>query len=545
MVETLTVWNPFADELLDHWLGTREADGRVGIRLSDEWRDQSRDLLLRHASLALQHPLSRRHLRPKENLAILLASLHQAVSAGKLDPRQRGRLQHSVDSMIAKRGAPGSSELGRLRAQQISDASRPRHHDLAHILAARLNGLDADSGIPSAVDVTGPVTAGEAIAWPVSTGTPLPAGLVHRVAQAAEGTVEELVATGTIPASEELARLVPHIAAESMALAYSDPPLQALVAATYTAFRSRRSLLLVNLEGQVRFDELPWIRALAKHRHDGGEEQAWARAALTRITALALTTWPGSVLPNRLVRELDTLSRQAGMGLPLTEELAADIFMGAFSIKFQQAAQLAGGALEGSLYVRYYGIDVAEIQALPEPARHPRGGYEAASAFATVCHRRAGVERGTWSVASNGAVVEQSQVLTTHNLAALVSALAVQPESGWRDPARTALATTRWLLGRIPGNRRPLRVLKNSAYAWRQAIFFLSLMPPAESLDLIEQSRSNVERRHGASDLAFASLLLGLEITHRQTGSATPFYGWVHSGDHPLLDAIRKHERSH
>lgn len=79
--------------------------------------------------------------------------------------------------------------------------------------------------------------------------------------------------------------------------------------------------------------------------------------------------------------------------------------------------------LSGSIYERYYGIDYAAVAALPEPAgrdRWPKPSDE----FAVLCRERAGAgDQGRWSVAHNGTIIEQAQILTTHNLATLAGPL--------------------------------------------------------------------------------------------------------------------------
>ena len=81
------------------------------------------------------------------------------------------------------------------------------------------------------------------------------------------------------------------------------------------------------------------------------------KAAFTRLAALTLNAFPATLVPNPMVAELDVLAREAGLDLPLTEEIAADIFMGRFSAKYFRAATLAGERLRGTLYARYYRLD--------------------------------------------------------------------------------------------------------------------------------------------------------------------------------------------
>jgi hypothetical protein len=262
-----------------------------------------------------------------------------------------------------------------------------------------------------------------------------------------------LIERGIVPSAEVLAELIPPIAAATVSQAYGDERLAALMAANYEAFRRRRSLLLLDLEHQVHVEELPWVQAVAPYRETG--DGAEARAALIRLAELALDAFPATILPNALISELDVLAREAGLDLPLTEELAADIFMGRFSKKFVRAARLAGEQLEGSLYARYYDIDYTALPDTPE-------------AFGELCLARAPRSRKASWVAGNGMVIEQAQILTTHNLAALVSIGVELDYAAVADRCldrALALATRPRLTGRKH---------KDLAYAWRQLVFFLS-----------------------------------------------------------------------
>jgi hypothetical protein len=117
-----------------------------------------------------------------------------------------------------------------------------------------------------------------------------------------------------------------------------------------------------------------------------------------------------------MIQELSTLSKAAGLTVPWTEELAADIFMGTFTPKFRTAALEAGVLLGDTLYARYYGIDYAEV------AR--------AADFGQLCKARAG-QTDAWSrrPAANGTIIEQAQILTTHNVVTLIRAADVAGRS--------------------------------------------------------------------------------------------------------------------
>jgi hypothetical protein len=488
MREALTVWNPFADEVLTLWLETRDDAGAVGAVFPPGWHERAEALLARYQQLAATHTRCGKHRRPKENLAILRTAAQDVTRGGQLTTRQRGMLRHVVESMLARRGRPGSSKHAALRQVQASEASVPAHHLLARVVVGRVAELDPDVGIRDVAAVCAPVGAAEADAYSVPSGTPIPDSIRQVVGRATAGRVDELLDAGVVPSAEVLAELVPQIAAETSAATYRDPALRRLMAAHYRAFRNRRSLLLLDLQHQVRLTELPWVRAVQLYRQVGDDTRHEADATVRRLGELALDGFPGTLLPNPLVRELAALAREAGQDLPWVEELAADIFMGRFSAKFPRAARLAGELLQGGLYARYYDIDYA---ALPEPeGRKERDAGDAA--FDALCRTRAGVSRGRFSVAANGMVIEQAQILTTHNLATLVHAVGVTPVDGWPTLARRSFTIVARLAGRIDHNPRPLSMIKDVAYAWRHLVFYLSLPAGGDPRPVIDQFHADL-----------------------------------------------------
>jgi hypothetical protein len=335
-------------------------------------------------------------------------------------------------------------------------------------------------------------------------------------------------------------QVVPRISATVVASGFTDAALAQLAAANYRAFRRRRSLLLLNLAKQVRIIELPWVRAVARRSSVTADE---AISVAQRVGALALNHFPATILPNPLVQELQHLVSAAGRDVPLVEELAADIFMGHFSDKFRRAAQMAARVLSGTLYERYYGIDFAQILSLPEPAKPdppstPRTVRVAESpiTFDDLCRARAGrTPEDGWSiVAANGTVIEQSQILTTHNLAALVD-LGVRPTCTWTELARECITHAAALLELASNQERPMATVKDGAYAWRQAAFFLSMARPPDAVNLLD------ELLNACNNPVIHRLISGLRnaTTDSVTAdAASPFVGWA-VGRHWILDAIR------
>ncbi|MEV5824770.1 transcriptional regulator [Spirillospora sp. NPDC052242] len=522
MNEALAVWNPFADALLEHWLETVR-DGRPLAVEPDGWRGRGAALLARYERLAAEHTRCTKHRRPKENAAILRTSL-----ADVLVGREPSRLlRHAIASMVARRGTPGSAGHAALRSRQAAHAARPSYHAIAQVVLARLADEPDAAGIPAVEPFVGPVTADEARRTGVPEGTRIPDWLRDTVETALEAPVTTLVERGIVPSAEVLAALVPQLTAAATSEAYADPALQRVMAATYRAFRNRRSLLLTDLESQVRLHELPWARAAERHR-DAGATTPRVRGVLTRLAELALQGFPGTILPNPLIAELRTLAERSGLDVPFVEELAADIFMGRFSGKFAKAAAQAGELLDGTLYARYYGIDHRALDA---------------QRFGDLCKARSGAT-GRWSVAGNGMVIEQAQILTTHNLASLVHPVGADPLDGWDGLARRAFGTACRLVRKVHGDPHPFGAIKDAAYAWRQAVFFLSLCGLKEQVavvawmqDELDRQPPGVVRRLGPVLAGLRHVLVGGSL---DDGSAPPnvrrLLGWS-AGGHWMRDA--------
>jgi hypothetical protein len=538
--EALTVWQPFGDELLAHWLETAR-DGRVLERTPDTaWPARGAALLHRYRQLAARHTRCGKHRDPRQNLGILRGALEETVAGRPLDARRLGLLRHAVASMVRRRGLPGSAPHTALRERQAAQAALPSHHALAQLVLRRLGGLPQDSGVPEVAPFVSPVTEQEARDAGLPAGTVVPPAVRQVVEAALSAPIGTLVERGVIPSAEVLAELVPQLVAATTAQGYGDEALRTLMAAHYRAFRNRRSLLLLHLRRQVRAEELPWVRAVAGQLGDGTEGRGPALTVLRELGELAVRTFPGTLLPNPLVRELGVLARRADLSAPLVEELAADIFMGTFSPKFPAAARIAADLLHGTLYERYYGIDYRAVRdlAITEAATAPsrRYGARTSPGFAALCAERAGEPAGSWSVAANGKVIEQAQILTTHNLATLVARVGVSPEPGPSDLAHRCFVTVCRRTARVHRNPRPLPALKDAAYAWRQMLFHLSLCSPAEQ-EYVLAALDEETARHPAHVAArLAPALAGLRLVAAggafardgtaDGGRARCFLGW-------------------
>jgi hypothetical protein len=503
MNEALTVWAPLYDRALALFLETVEGplptlrtnetgellrrpdghpyvDGGWPCRIYPPgWATRARRLLEDYARTRASHCLSRKPEKKKENFAQLRAYLDRAAGApSTLTGRDVGMVRRILASFVTRHGEPGSERLTKLRARQAEIASLPTHGSLRAVVLNRLAALSAEDGLQSVDAVAGPVTPGESGALGVRAGSPVPASIVRKLRRSVEAPVAELVEQGVIPSAEILGVVLPQLTSQIRAAGISDPDLRRLYAAVYAAFRRRRSLLLLDLEHQVRLEELPWIAAInAFRRTDTAAEEA-ARESLRQVSLLSVTSYPQTILPNKFLRELRALASAAKADVPIVDELAADIFTGDFSEKFLRASQIAAQLLSGTLYERYYGIPYDEVLVIAD-VQKSKYGAPTSPAFATLCTRLAGPETsGRWSVAKNGKIIEQEQILTTHNLAALFASLRLVDAARGELPelARRCFV---WVCQQQQRNRADrksqLHMVKNTAYAWRQMLFFLSV----------------------------------------------------------------------
>ncbi len=505
MNQTLAVWNPLDDSLVALWLTTVEgpaptfqtengqlrrapngqplAQGGWPCRIwPGEW-SAARDLWLAQYEAALsEHGPSGRHHSAKSNFQLLRRLLEKCPSdASALTEGSIGAVRQALAAHGYRHGTPDSEASKARRAEQARVAALPLHSDIAKAVAKRLAALPQDDGLADLASVTTDIQDEEHSDVPA--GTAVPPRFHHKVERALLAPVDELVERGVVGSAEVLAIVLPQLTSQIAAAGIEDPGCRDLFARTYAAFRRRRSLLLLNLEHQVQLEELPWVGALGPFRRTDLASSQLAAQSFRDLALLTLEHFPHTIIPNPLLREFSALATKADIKVPFVEEIAADIFMGTFTKKFSDAAALASRMLEGTLYARYYDLPPPKSEAPPRRGLLSRWGKKTDPGFDSLCSSRSS-EAGTGGgfVARNGALLEQMQILTTYNLASLVEGLKLRGELEQRAVhlARKAL---RWAFARqarLPKDYLPrLRTTKNTAYAWRQAIFFLSFADEA------------------------------------------------------------------
>ncbi|MQY30629.1 hypothetical protein [Nocardia aurantia] len=554
MRTTVDVWTPLYDRLVRLWCDSVDGDlprlddsgavcgGWPGRIRGAAWEDDRIYWLIDFGAARRDHKFRGRHAHRKSNFT----RLHEALlDCADLGPRQLGRVRRALADTITRHGEPGSAARESARLAQTEAVSGPLFADYAAVLAARLDRVPGDGGLPSPDPITALVSAAEAATSgpSVTPGTAIPQHLRDKAFRALEAPVDELIRRGVIRSGEALADVLPQLTARLLFADITDPVVAELAEQLYTAYRGRRSLLLTGLRGQVSPKELPWFTALnplRPHRNDAGP-QAAARALLRELTVLAIESFPHTPLPNPLISEFHTLAERAGLELPLVEELAADIFTGAFTEKWRAAAHTASRTLNGTLYQAYYDLPAPSAWNI-QNHNAVRWNRVIAPEFATRCEQRA-AEAGTGGghVARNGTVLEQSQILTTHNLAVLVDALDLDDRLRAIAPAAARRAFDRILRRLRPSahGHAALIQVKNAAYAWRQAVFLLSYCDePTQRAELRRISEQANASRLAPAVTGLAHILAGGRFTpdgRTPDGLGRRFLGWS-AGPHWYLD---------
>jgi hypothetical protein len=509
MREALKVWQPLYDRTVSLFLETVEDDYPCR-KYSADWRSRAQTLLEEYTRLRVVYDLCRKPDKPKENFARLRAYMKICIDdPSQLTSRDVGMIRHILHCYVNRHGAPGSEKSAQRRIEQARIANLPTRDDLADVLEARLQQFPQDAGIADVDAVVSPVVKEESVQW-IPAGAKIHASLVRKVRRCWDAPIAQLVEQGVVPSGDVLAQVLPQITSQVRAMGIVDRDLRRLYSAVYSAFRHRRSLLLLNLERQVRLEDLPWIAALDCFRRDDLDSKEQARQTLEQITIIALASFPHAILPNKLLQELRALISAAGLSIPIVDELAADIFMGVFSEKFVRAAQIAAQMLRGTLYERYFGLPYEQAQQL-DPRQSD--ATDVLQAFAALCEELAQVEKSEgWSVSRNGRIIEQSQILTTQNLASLFVALDL-PNALSVRMLELSQHCFQWICRRQTSKswKANLRMEKNSAYAWRQMVFFLSLLDSQTVSTFLLWARHHLEQQNTSIRERLSPALSGLE----------------------------------
>lgn len=543
--EAVEIWAPFYDRIVALFFETVEDDWPCRQYPAD-WPERAKAFTQEYAELRKHHIACSKPERAQGHFAQLREFLARCASQPKsLTGREVGRIRLILQRYAEKRGRPDSAQCTESRNRQGRDVSAPMFHQFAQVVIPRLERHEKTNGVDEVSPIHEPISAEESTRFGVPIGAAVPSSIQRKVERCLNDTVQELVKRNLITSGETLARILPQMTSGLRAAGISDPALRQLYAGIYRAFRRRRSLLLLNLEKQIQIEELPWVAAIDRYRNESLSSTELARQALEEISVLTITSFPHAIIPNKLLQELRALAKGAGLGIPLVEEVAVDIFMGKFSGKFLTVAKKASGLVKGTLYSSYYGIDHDEIARIPDAVEPPKKApfwsrpTQKTDPFVQLCASRAGVTLGTWDPATNGMIVEQQQILTTQNLAVLFM------ELGLTGTLRNQLGDVakecfKWICRRqqmkIDKWHAKLIMIKNSAYAWRQMMFFLALLTPSDLAAFLQWAQAHFDEQSVEFRKRFGPALKGLILAAegRQVGNSSGeesgahrFLGWT------------------
>jgi hypothetical protein len=494
------------------------------------WYKAANELLGRYEEI-LERPdadLNPRHREEGTSLHTLIMCLRACIDAGRgaaagdrgivpaklsLNTLYVGRLRSVLAGWHSTRGLPGTERFNRY-VGQLPDSSLPSTAKFAQAIDKRLASYDQSAGLDNPDEVLGDLPP--SISQEDGRPNPIPEGLKDKVRRTKRGTVVDLIKAGIITSSEQLAKIAPALVAELQSQSFDDPALQQLHYAIYLAFSRRRSLLLLNLQSQVRIGELPWAAAIRRYERGDATARLANRRALELVARAAIEGFPQTILPNKLLQSLRDLATAAGVDLVLVPELATDIFEGRFTRNFSEAAKAAAKAPGDrmKLYERYY--------QLKEPYYHL---VAETLSFGDLCYSLAEVCPEVSTTATNGTVLERAQILTTHNLAGL--ALALDLELDW---AALAAKTWLWIVAELSGMPEDytaqLRLRKDAAYAWRQLVFYVSQLPRAGQQAALT-ALATLDTRQAAQQHCVDRFLAPLVSAFNDEPRLPPLLGWT------------------
>jgi hypothetical protein len=554
--EAIEVWAPLYDRIVALFLETVKNDWPCQS-YPDGWPEHAFALLGEYAEMRKEHRNCGKMERANGHSAQLREFLGRcARRPDGLTGREVGRIRLILKRYIEKRGTPDSTTCAESRRRQAAYVSAPTFHAISEVVVSRLEKHPKDDGLSDIGHLMDSVNEEEATTIGVPEGTSIPTSVQRKAERCLNETVDVLIERELITSGETLARVLPQMTSGLLAMGIADPSLRQLYAAIYRAFRRRRSLLLLNLEKQIQVEELPWVAAIERFRSKNLSSRELAKQVIEEVTVLTLTSFPHSILPNKLLQELRALVTGADLDIPLVDELAVDIFMGKFSSKFVESATIAADLLNDSLYASYYGIDYEKVRRIPMAKKATKRNWfwqskkSIPDMFAQLCASRAGVTLGTWDPATNGMIIEQQQIITTQNLAALFVGLDLIDTLHSRLD-EMAKQSFRWVCKRqqIKSHNWHAQLImqKNTAYAWRQMIFFLALLPNRDVMGFLHWAEGHLGAQSEEFRNRFKPALKGLMLAANGTTidlnsagqlDARRFLGWSKT-KHWLLTDVR------
>lgn len=456
-------------------------------------------------------------------------------------------------------GLPAKLKEFRLRQRRTTQADHQLvSQNWKDMSIARVETMmsDENAGLDIVQPLLTPVTGIEERDHGIKKGTPLLPVLSRMVQKLKRGTIEELFERNLIPSMEVLASLVDGMLGSAEAQWNGNTELRRLYASTLSAFRHRRSLLLLNFESQVRFHELPWAQRLAEVRLEtSGSSHRELSKLLCKLIRTCISRWPHVIIPNKILSALDHVAKNISdvsekkRWIGLTPELAADIFMNGFVPKWCKHTLVAKDKLKGSLYDKYYSLRKSRSvwSGLTFGIGTEKELDTGLSQLTLLCQRRASERELCGYVSKNGGIIEEAMILTGHNYPYLLEVLNYYSEGFTSEETfdiclrcfkKLKLMLKPALCEDTPWQSR-LQISKNVAYGWRQMVILLSIMDRQDVDTFFSRTLSRSEAIAGCTlQRALVDLKAvwkGIKNSRTPRRTWKPLYGWQ-STRHALWD---------
>lgn len=559
--EAIEIWAPFKDRLVALFLETFKDDLPCQL-MSKAWQDKANTLLNDFKTLRKKHLLCSKVDKKKNHFYQLKEFLQRCLfNNNELHLSELKQITFIIKQHIHKHSYPSSTKNKEYQQMQQKMVASPTFYDISKGLIYRFESYPKRQGLDDINYITLPISLGESKLAHIPHGTQIPKTLQKKLLRCLNTSLESLIELDLVTSGEVVARLLPQLTAQIRATGIQDVRLRGLYTQIYKAFRCRRSLLLLNLEKQVQLEELPWIEVIEHYRKKELSNKTLAKETLTEVCTLTLVAFPYAILPNKLLQELTALAKTAELDLPLTEELAADIFMGAFSDKFIKAIEQTDISMQDSLYAHYYNINYHSLLSKLQANNQQKNSGWVAGLFnkhdkhqsdnlLNICEKRAGVKFGNYQVAETGMLLEQVQILSTHNLTLLFNILGLQNILKQHLPQMVKtcfIKICKRLQMPFKGYHAALINIKQSAYAWRQMVFYLSFLNQEEQKVFFDWAIDHLAKQKTLLQDYISPLVTDLikisknDIPHVEVMSDKSrriFLGW--SKQHWLLEMLEK-----
>jgi len=548
--ESIEIWIPFYEEMIDLFVDSMSSSVNCLVdidnkeltplsRIDQSWLCRKDQLLDKFEKLKTKHSISNRWIKNGSQFSKLLGILKNFSNDPELCERNHKDIAQAINRYLRKHGVTNSMERQNARELQLQQCRAPEHRYIRKVLTERLSKLEQIKGISNLEEVTQNTTVSEICNGKVPEDTTIPSYLIKKLGRAKIDSIDNLIEAGVISSGDTIAEILPQISGDVLSGAFSEEYLKMLYKKIYVSFRKRRSLLLLNLESQVKIEELPWLKILNQYSDVRSDFRMATKCVLKEMSEIALFNFPQAIIPNKLLQELRSLIKRANAEIPLVDEVAADIFMGRFSPKFAKSAFIAGVQLQGSLYEKYYALDYSVILEACAPVNSTFSDRQAEN-FSNICNKRESNSSSyDWNVAANGVVIERQQIITTQNLAQLFSLFEWKKDSE-NEIEEAIKKCFVWICKRqqikLNDYHAKLVMIKNTAYAWRQMVFFLSQLDREKQNEIGEFLYEHLYQQSALFSKMFEPIVTRLVdlVKGKSPRNDYIFTGWT-VGTHYLL----------